>query len=244
MKKLLWVFLIIPFMGFAINPSTKNSIKPPKSNLAEPTPEEIFKKHLSTVLGTTKIETIKDIELIGTGTVMGQPTEMITRYILNSDFSLKMNIGSFGTVMMMGKINNEYIAKQQGNDIPLDDKIKEGLNEQAYYFTEQFYLETKGFTFKLIGTDNIDGKEAYNVEITTPSNKTMNIYYDKNSGLKLREINSEEGKTTIVNLSDYNNVNGILFPSKISIDPGQGFTIDLEYKTIKVNSGLKVDDLK
>ena len=244
MKKLLWVFLIIPIIGFAINPFTKNTIKTSKSMLADPTPEEILKKHLSTVLGNTKLETIKDIELIGTGSIMNQPAEMVTRYILNSDFSTKINIGTFGTVMMMGKVNNDYIAKQQGTDIPLDDKIKEGLNEQTYYFTEQFLLEAKGYSFKLIGTDNIDGKEAYNVEITSPTNKTTNIYYDKSSGLKLREITSDEGKTNIVNLNDYKNVNGILFPSKISIDPGQGFTFDLEFKTIKVNSGLKVDDLK
>lgn len=237
MKKLLWVFLIIPFICYAFTTNAKS--------IEEPTAESIFKKNLSVVLGSTKIESIKDIVLVGTGNLMGQPTEMIFKYILNNHFSLKLNLGTIGTVMEQGKVGDEYIAKQQGNTLPIDEKMKESLNESVYYFTEQLILENNKYTYKLIGSETIDGADCYNIELTSPSKSVSNLYYDKATGLKLRVVaTSEDGKTNIINYSDYTTISGIQFPNKMSIDPGQGFTLDLEFKNIKVNSNLTIADLK
>ena len=244
MKKIIWVFLLLPFLGIAsknnLSPISKNCIK-----LIDPTPEIILKKYLDVVLDKTKYEDIKDIELIGTGTVMGQTMEMTQRYIFkDANFCTKMNMGTMGTILYVAKINNEFKMKQQGTDVPIDDKMKPELIEQGTYFIEKYYLENKGYSLKLVGSETVDGKDAYNVEITSQSNNTINFYFDKATGLKLRMVITVNGNSQIFNYSDYLTVNGILFPSKTSIDPGQGFTIDIEYKNIKVNSGLTVKDLQ
>ena len=244
MKKIIWVFLLLPFLGIAsknnLSPISKNCIK-----LIDPTPEIILKKYLDVVLDKTKYEDIKDIELMGTGTVMGQTMEITQRYIFkDTNYCIKMNMGAMGTVFYTAKINNEFIIKQQGTDVPIEDKMKPELIVQAFYFVEKYFLENKAYTLKLVGSETVDGKDSYNVEITTPSKNTINFYFDKATGLKIRMVTSVNGNSQIINYSDYITVNGIQFPSKSSTDPGQGFTIDIEYKNIKVNSGLTVKDLQ
>jgi hypothetical protein len=92
--------------------------------------------------------------------------------------------------------------------------------------------------------EEIDGKDAYVVEITTPKGGKFTNYYDVATGLKVKllKVVKEDGKETSMSntFSDYKEYNGLKIPMKVIID--QGFKITTTVKDVKVNSGLKDTD--
>jgi outer membrane lipoprotein-sorting protein len=101
--------------------------------------------------------------------------------------------------------------------------------------------KSAGITLKLTGMDKVDGKDAYVVALTLPNGKTWVNYYDKLSGLLVKEsktVETPQGTfTQSTLLKDYREVEGIKYPFKQSQSFGPQ-TIELEVVSIKVNSGL------
>ena len=84
-------------------------------------------------------------------------------------------------------------------------------------------------------------KEAYAVTLHLPNDKTSVNYYDKESGLLVKEsktIEAPQGTfTQNTFLGNYKEVQGVKYPFKISQSFGPQ-TIDMEVTSIKTNSGL------
>ena len=87
----------------------------------------------------------------------------------------------------------------------------------------------------------VDGKETYMVEVSHPGSGTGYDYYDTETGLRLREdkieVTPDGEMVQTTQLSDYKDVDGILYPHKfdVSVGPQQiSATIDV----VRLNSGI------
>ncbi len=140
-----------------------------------------------------------------------------------------------------------YSQNQQGQDVPLKDDDKEKMDEDGVFFTEAYLLQQKGYTFTIKGIEQVDGKDANAVEIKSPKGRTFTNYYDVASGFLVKNSftsDSPQGKAVVTTYSSaYKLYNGVQVPTKLIIDYGQ-FKINLELTDVKINQGLKVDDLK
>jgi len=91
------------------------------------------------------------------------------------------------------------------------------------------------------GYTTIGGNELVKIKI---DDKTIK-YYDVNSGLleRIEETTSVEGNsiTTTRKLSDYRDVDGILYPFKTEIINGMQ-TITIEFEEIKFNESFAESD--
>jgi len=94
-----------------------------------------------------------------------------------------------------------------------------------------------GVTVELKGAEDVDGKAAWKVQVTTASGKTSVDFYDQESGLKIKSV-AQQGQMSITTLlSDYREVEGVLFPFKMNQSMGpQSF--DVLVKSIEVNKGI------
>jgi len=130
----------------------------------------------------------------------------------------------------------------QGQTAPLDEADKKRYQEQAYPFPEVNFGKA-GYSLQVAPMlDNIDGKDAYVVTVTSPSGAVSKKYYDATTGFKLKdEISGEEGNAAFT-YSDYKEVSGIMFPYTIETFQPADFT--LKVTEVKVNSGLKEEDFK
>ena len=127
-----------------------------------------------------------------------------------------------------------------GQNIPLNEdqikssKSKKGIFEELYYDSSQ--LQVDGYT-------TIGGNELVKIKV---DDKTIK-YYDVNSGLleRIEETTSVEGNsiTTTRKLSDYRDVDGILYPFKTEIINGMQ-TITIEFEEIKFNEPFTESDFK
>ena len=104
-----------------------------------------------------------------------------------------------------------------------------------------------GYEAKLVGTENLDGKNVFVVETTSPLGKKQTLFFDTKTYLKVKESSNIPGpngqlQTVSTDLSDYQEVDGILFPFGRKLVGAAPIPLDLKITEIKVNSGVS-DDL-
>lgn len=213
---------------------------------ASVTAESVIQKAIDAMGGAKKIGEIKDISLDGTVNIMGTELSLTERYVMGSAYSRKLEMQGMGTVMSELMNGSNFSKTQQGQSIPLEDKDKEEMKEDGSFFQE-LYMKNNGYKFTLKGIEAVNGSDAYAVEVSSPGGRTFTNYYDVKSGFKVKKMYEEEGpggKMPVqVFFSDYKEKSDVKIASKIVIDLGR-FKQEVEYKDIKVNTGLKAEDVK
>jgi predicted Zn-dependent peptidase len=213
---------------------------------ASVTPESILNKSIEAQGGEAAISAIKDISMNGTASVQGQNLDFTLKYVLPSGYLQTISMGGQALAKQMAK-NGTYSITQQGMDQALKDEDKEELDEDAALFLESYMLKKGGYSFLMKGIEQVEGKDAYNIEIKSPKGRVFNFYYDVATNLRVKEARTQEspaGKATIVIInSEFKTVNGVKIPVKLLFDAGM-FKLDINLTDVKVNQGLKMDDLK
>lgn len=208
--------------------------------------ESILKKAIEAQGGQAAMAAVKDVSMSGSASVMGQNLEFNQRYILPNGYLQTISMGGMALSKQLAK-NGVYSVSQQGQEAPLKDEDKEELDEAAAMFLEPFLQSKPGYVFTLKGVEQIEGKDAYNLEIKSPKGRSFTFYYDVTSGLRVKEVRTQEspaGKATIqITNTEFKTVNGVKIPVKQLFDTGQ-FKINIEITDVKMNQGLKLDDLK
>lgn len=158
-------------------------------------------------------------------------------------------MGGMAVMKQMAK-NGVYSSSQQGQELPVSEEDKEDMNEAAALFLESYLLKQSGYTFTVKGIEAMEGtgKDAYAVEVKSPKGRMFTNYYDLVSFLPVKTAKSQDagpaGKMMVQTFfNEYKTVNGIKVPVKMLLDQGQ-FKINLDITDIKVNQGLKADDIK
>ena len=212
----------------------------PSANKVEEgvTAQSIVEKYISAIGGREKLMNIKDKSTSLSAKVQGMEMKLEiynkapNKYLQTLDAGMMKQKtvfdGNKGKISAMGQ---EQVLE---GDKLVDMKLEATLN---------LFLDYKnaGITMKLTGTDKVNGKDVYVVSLTLPNNNVWTQYYDKDSGLLLKEtknIKMPNGVMTQGTLfDDYKDVDGIKFPFKFSQSFGPQ-TIDMNVTSIKINSGL------
>ena len=152
------------------------------------------------------------------------------------------------TVQQQTAKNGVYSSVQQGVDQPLQDAEKEELEENAAVIAESYYQTHGGYSFAVKGIEQVDGKDAYAVEVKSPKGTIYTNYYDVTSSLKVKKTVLQDGpggaKVPVSTYyQDYKTYNGVQIAMKTLIDQGQ-LKINIINTDVKVNQGLKVEDWK
>ena len=210
------------------------------------TAESILQKSANAVALPAVMLATKDIEMIGTASVMGQNLGFNQKFVLPNNYVQTMTVQGMTMAKQLLK-KGVYAQNQQGQDVPLKEDDKEKMDEEGVFFTETYLLQQKGYTFTIKGIEQVDGKDANIVEIKSPKGRKFTNYYDVVSGFLLKNsftADSPQGKAVVTTYSSaYKLYNGVQVPTKLIIDYGQ-FKINLDITEVKINQGLKADDLK
>jgi hypothetical protein len=196
--------------------------------------------------GKEAIEKIKDLELKGTASLMGQNLDIAQTRVLPGNAIMTMSMGG----MVMSKqalVNGNYSVTQQGQEAPITPEVKESLEEATFIVPEMMYLQ-KGYQLKIIGAEKVEGKDAIDVEVKTPSGKASHRFYDATTYLLLKTSVNQEvpGRGSVTQQQFYKSykiVEGLNVASEQVLDLGQ-IKLNINYTAIKVNQGLKSTDLK
>ncbi len=211
------------------------------------TGESIIKKYITAVGGDAAIATVKDIDMSGSAKIEGAPMDFAVsqKYILSKSFAMSMSAGPM-TIFSQSAKEGVYAKSQQGQNVPVEEDEKEELDEETYFVNEVYYLKNK-YSFTVKGIESVDGKDAYVVEIKSAKDRTFTNYYDVETGLKIKNSHIEDagpqGKMNLyTTYGNYKTYNGLQIPTEIVSFVGVKISINI--KDVKVNTGLKAEDLK
>ncbi len=224
-----------------------NEVAAPKEVKADAslTVEKLLNNTIQAMGGKEQIEKIKDAQLNGKVSVMGQSIDVVQKIIQPGSAVMLMSMGGM-VVSKQAVVDGKYEVSQQGMQAPITDEIKEGLDESTYLVPELMYQQ-KGYKLNIVGIEKVDGKDAIDVEITSPSGKKSHRFYDKETYLLVKTAKVEKGPQGPITqqqyYKNYQKVEGVSFAKEAVMDLGQ-FKMNLNFEAIKVNQGIKLDDLK
>lgn len=206
----------------------------------------LMDKVLNALGGLDALSKIKDIQYKGKASLMGREIEMSQTKILPGNAVVAMSMGGM-VLSRQALVNGKYSVAQQGMEAPITDELKENLNETAALHPETIFVQN-GYKLKITGADKIEGVDVIDLEVTSPTGKVSHRFYDSKTFLLAKVATTQEvpGRGAITQqqfFKDYKTIGGVQIANEEILDLGQ-FKLNVKYSDIKVNQGLKVEDLK
>jgi len=92
------------------------------------------------------------------------------------------------------------------------------------------------------GTEKIDGKDTHKLVIIAPGGSKKTVYFDANTGLKVRrvEVQEAQGKTMVLSydFGDYKEVSGIKYPHSLTISGVMPMPLKMESSKFEINKPI------
>ncbi|MCF7859596.1 MAG: insulinase family protein [Candidatus Cloacimonetes bacterium] len=201
------------------------------------TVDDVINKYIEVIGGRENIEKVVD----RTTKMKGQ----VQTFEINVTISQKVpNMYYFnldaGVMKQEQKFDGERAVVTGMGGSELEGEQLEAMKIESIMHSYLDYSKY-GITPELVSMEAIDGKDAYKVVLNLPTGKTKTEYYDAETGYKVREVSVAESPqgtfTSTVDYSDYKEVEGVMYPHKISQQMGPQ-NIEMEVISVEVNTGL------
>lgn len=213
---------------------------------ASVTPQSILQKAIDAYGGSAAIAAVKDLHLVGKASLMGRDLTITQKQIMPSAFLQETAMQGMILQKKMMK-DGKFTSMAQGQSLPVEDKDKEEMMEEAAFMIEPVILQNKAYQLSIKGIEQVEGKDAYAMAVKTPAGRDYTNYYDVASGLLVKKSMVQEGPmgsvTVNTTITDYKPFNGVMIPTRIINDLGS-MKIDIKFDDVKMNSGLKAEDIK
>jgi hypothetical protein len=235
----------INFLDAQGNPVKMNNQELP----AGITAQQIVEDYVNAIGGKAKIAALKDVQTSATMQVSVQSLNVTTWQKGGNKVAMEMNMN--GQVVSRRVYDGTAGAESgMGGAHPLEGEDLADLKEQASFSKEVGYL-AGGYKLNLKGVEEVNGSNAYVVEVERPDGAKSTEYYDMKTSLKLREVRTTTGQdgepsTMTIDYADYKETNGVKFPNTMTINGLMPIPITSTVSEIKVNAGIddKVFNLK
>ncbi len=174
--------------------------------------QSVLGSYFKAIGGKAAVANIQSLKLVYEGSAMGSTIK--TEEKRTADKYVQTTFMNGDPMMGIVAKGDELFMKQGGNKVPLPAEMQQDMKAAMGVFPEQgIALSTKA---KLVGTEDIEGKAAYKIEV--PGEAVQAAYfYDVETGLKVKETTTitMNGQTQNQEISfkDYQEVDGIKFPS-------------------------------
>jgi zinc protease len=216
----------------------------PKDVPAGITSKTIIDDYVKAIGGTKALLKVKDVTFHMTTKIQNMDFKIVTLQKAPNKYSMSVKMGE--TVVQQEVYDGtkgKQTSMQGKKDITGDglDVIK----EQATMNLEMNYAKL-GYKLNVTGIESVNGKDAYIVEVTSPKGKKSTEWYDVESKLKTRASQSLDaeagGGVQTSDYLEYKEVNGVKFPSVISISGPASMKLTAE--SIDTNTGIKDSEFK
>ncbi|MEM6516853.1 MAG: pitrilysin family protein [Bacteroidota bacterium] len=214
-----------------------NNTEKPKYEVEMPADinvEKVMQAYISAIGGKENLEKVNSVFI--TAEAEFQPGMMLNLEMKTTDkIQSTTKLTGMGQTIMKSVVDGDsgYMV-MQGQKKELSAEELDETKIEAVPFPE---LDNYGGTASLETIEKVDGKDAYKINI----NEKKTVYYDVESGLKIKQVEKTPMGESVLMYSDYQKVGNIMFPFGMSQAVGpQKF--DFKVKEIKVNEGVSDAD--
>ena len=202
----------------------------------------VLESYIVAIGGLEAVNAVSSVMTASNVTIEGMPFKptAVMKTMAPNMSSMEMSIEGMGTVMKQKYDGAEGYVEQQGMQQPMsEDELAEKAKEKGLF--PETYLDAS--TLTLVSLTAIDGVDVYKLKVEDDAYR----YYDAATGLLVRTEKSQEMQgqkiTSVQDLSDYREVNGVLFPYVQKITSGPQ-VIGMASSEIVVNDGVTAEDFK
>jgi len=203
---------------------------------ADVTAEAVIGKYVQSIGGEEALLAVKDITTRASMEMQGMKIDINTTQKAPNKLLIEMVMGG-------NAISRQVFDGEKGKVVsPMGEQVLEGpmleeMKESASIFPE-LEFKSNGTQLELLGVEDVDGQQAYKVQITRPSGKTVTAFFSVADGLKLKEVSSTPQGAVTTSFANYQSFGGILMPTamKQSVGP-QSFNIVIS--SVEVNTGVE-----
>ncbi|MEZ4937335.1 MAG: insulinase family protein [Crocinitomicaceae bacterium] len=212
--------------------------------------EQVLKDYVAVKFGTSdlkklekmrkKVKSMKSVYEMSLAQVP-QPLEMEMYAEKPNKF---IRLVKMGTMV----VQKSYFDGESGGSVSMQGSKKFSEEENADYktattiFEDIDLLNTENVKLELLGIEEVDGKEAYKLNITEGESdpKTYFIDLKTNLPLKIEAVEEAEGQKTFTSsvIQEWKDIDGVKYVSKMEMNAG-GMTFQQTLKSVEMN--VKVD---
>ena len=182
------------------------------------TATELATKNIAAKGGIDKVNAIQSLRLSGKLLVNGDTIELAYTMLVKRPGAIRYEAQLQGLTQVQAYDGtqawqiNPFQGRKDPEKLSADDA--KGLGEDAADFAGPLVdYQAKGYTLDYLGTEDIDGTEAYKLRVTRPNGDVSYVYLDPDYFLEIRTVNRriEHGvpNETITDYGDYEKVNGV-----------------------------------
>ncbi|MEQ6167882.1 MULTISPECIES: insulinase family protein [unclassified Ekhidna] len=223
-----------------------NEVDPSLAKLPEGlTADKVIADYEKALGGEDAISQIENVTIKMSGEMMGRQLEMTQ--IMTKGMKTNTSVGMGGmTVMSSISDGNTASISQMGNKPPLDDAtIEEQVISNALF--SELALNELGAKVELAAMEEVNGSDAYVIEVELSKGNKYTVYFDTETGLKTRYSKTTETPqgafTQTVDYLDYKEVNGVMFPHTLKQTMGPQ-KIEMKASEILVNQEISEETFK
>lgn len=197
-------------------------------NVLAYTADELAAKNVEAKGGLDKINAIQSLRLSGKLRLNGGTLELgyVTLIKRPGSIRYEAQIQGLTQIQAYDGVQAWQIDPFQGRKDPeklsVDDA--KSLGEDAIDFTGPLVnYKAKGYTLDYLGTEDVDGTEAYKLRVQRPNGDLTYVYLDPDYFLEIRTVNRriEHGvpNESVTDYGDYEKVGGVYFALEQEFGP-------------------------
>jgi predicted Zn-dependent peptidase len=206
------------------------------------TAEKVVEGYIKAIGGAEKLKSVTDQKMKMSTEMQGMTIEMES--VQKAPDKVLITVSMGGNVMQKQVFDGERgMATAMGQSTELTGSKLDEMRLQAKMFPELDYSDGE-YQTELLEVEDLAGKPAYKLQVTSPSGTSVTEFYDVASGLKVRTLTTQEtqmGPMTIsANYDDYRDVDGIKIPFTLKQQTGPQ-AMDMKVVSVEFNSGVSDD---
>ena len=209
------------------------------------TADELAAKNAAAKGGLDKLSALQSLRLSGKLRVNGGTLELAYIALVRRPDSIRYEVHLQGLTRVQAFDGrdawqiNPFQGRKDPERLSADDA--KGLGENAADFTGVLVdYKAKGYTLDYLGTEDIDGTQAYKLRVTRPNGDLTYVYLDPDYFLEIRAVNRriEHGvpNETVVDYGDYEKVAGVYLPFAVESGPkGSSERVSVQVERAEAN---------
>jgi len=203
------------------------------------TGEAVLDAYVAAIGGVEKYKSLKSLRINSTFSMAaaGVKAPMTISQQAPNRYRMELTIPGLPPIVQICDGENVYSKEPQGGARMLEGAEKDAMLLQADFDSTPTWRDTY-LKAELKGMADVEGKPAYQVELSTKEGLKLSNFYDAQSLLLVQtqsEQNTVVGPMKITtSLSDYRDVQGIKMPHK-SVQSVQGQSVEITIEKIEAN---------
>lgn len=229
MKKLIAPFLTLLFVA-SLNTGFSQNL------------DQVLDKHFDAI-GQEKLKSVKTYTVTAKVEQMGMEIPMVMKMKRPKKFRMEMEMQGQKMIQVYDGEKGWVLAPWVSSDPQeLTGGQLDQAMDQADIDGELYSYKDKGFTAELLGKEFIDDMEVFNIKLTGKDGTEKNYYIDSEEYLirKVKGKAQAQGQQVTVeqNMSDYDNIEGVMIAKKIESKSPMG-TANIIFEEIKFGENLE-----